>query len=64
MGQLGRGPLVIQFVHGRTQTSYMILKGEEVRAKQFMTQKRQKEFLHIDLTYYQGNKTCIHTPVV
>ena len=41
-----------------------------LRAKQFRTfsvcvkHKKTYNFQHIDLTYYQGNKTCIYTPVV
>ena len=68
-----QGSLVIQFVHGRTSydTAVMLFRrgGEGLRAKQFMMfsvlvcvkhKRDKKNFLHIDLTYYQGNKTCIH----
>ena len=44
----------------------MVFKGEGVRSKAVHDvlskhKKDQKHFLHIDLTYYQGNKMCIHT---
>ena len=49
----------------------MMSKGEGVKGKAVPdvlclceAKKRQKKVLRIDLTYYQGNKTCIHTPVV
>ena len=49
---------------------FMIFRGESLREKQFMTfsvcikHKKDKKNVHLDLTYYQGNKTCIHTPVM
>ena len=37
--------------------------GKAVHEMFCLREKDKKIFLHIDLTYYQGNKTCIHTPV-
>ena len=44
----------------------MMFRGRGLGAKQFMAfslsiKKTKNGFLHIDLTYYQGNKMCIHT---